>query len=83
MWSPPQADEAVDTAEEIARTGLDLLDGLLDAKRIADQVAGIGDLVGTLETGKWASFIGWNADQFDITSYPVAVYGEGRRLFSE
>ncbi|MEE8353147.1 MAG: amidohydrolase family protein [Dehalococcoidales bacterium] len=47
------------------------------------EIAGIGDLVGTLEAGKWASFIGWNADPFDITSYPVAVYGEGRRLFSE
>ncbi len=47
------------------------------------EITGIGDLVGTLETGKWASFIVWNADPFDITSYPVAVYGEGRQLFSE
>jgi hypothetical protein len=33
--------------------------------------------------GKWASFIGWNSDPFDLASYPVAVYGEGQRLFSE
>ncbi len=43
---------------------------------------GLQDVLGTLEQGKWASFICWNGDPFDLASYPSAVYGEGRRLFS-
>ena len=46
------------------------------------QIIGIADRVGTLEKGKWASFICWNGDPFDLTSYPVAVYGEGQLLYS-
>ena len=38
---------------------------------------------GTLDKGKWASFIGWNGDPFDLTKYPVAVYGEGELLYKE
>ena len=33
-------------------------------------------------TGKWASFTCWNGDPFDLTAYPVAVYGGGELLFS-
>jgi imidazolonepropionase-like amidohydrolase len=44
---------------------------------------GIDDRIGTLAKGKWASFICWNGDPFDLSSYPVAVYGEGKLLFSE
>jgi imidazolonepropionase-like amidohydrolase len=46
------------------------------------RILGIDDRVGTIEKGKWASFICWNGDPFDLTSYPVAVYGEGELLFS-
>ena len=46
------------------------------------QIIGIADRVGTLEKGKWASFICWNGDPFDLTSYPVAVYGEGELLYA-
>ncbi len=41
----------------------------------------IEDRVGTLETGKWASFICWNGDPFDLSCYPVQVYGEGKLLY--
>ena len=44
---------------------------------------GLQDRVGTLAKGKWASFIAWNGDPFDIASYPAAVYGEGEMLFSD
>lgn len=44
---------------------------------------GIEDRLGTLEKDKWASFICWNGDPFDLESYPVAVYGEGRLLHRE
>jgi len=47
------------------------------------KIIGIQDRVGTLEKGKWASFVGWNGDPFDMANYPVAVYGEGELLFSE
>jgi imidazolonepropionase-like amidohydrolase len=47
------------------------------------ELIGIHRMLGTLDKGKWASFVCWNGDPFDITSYPVAVYGEGQLLFSE
>jgi imidazolonepropionase-like amidohydrolase len=46
------------------------------------RLLGIDDRLGTLEKGKWASFICWNGDPFDLASYPVAVYGEGQLLYS-
>jgi imidazolonepropionase-like amidohydrolase len=47
------------------------------------EILGVDDVLGTLEKGKWASFAGWNGDPFDVTRFPVAVYGEGRALFAE
>jgi imidazolonepropionase-like amidohydrolase len=44
------------------------------------EILGIDDRLGTLEPGKWASFICWNGDPFDLASYPTAVYAEGRWL---
>jgi imidazolonepropionase-like amidohydrolase len=46
------------------------------------KILGIDDRLGTLEKGKWASFVCWNGDPFDLTRYPVAVYGEGELLYS-
>ena len=46
------------------------------------EILGVGKQLGTLEKGKWASFIGWNGDPFSLESHPVAVYGEGRALFT-
>jgi imidazolonepropionase-like amidohydrolase len=47
------------------------------------EILGIDRFLGTLDQGKWASFVGWNGDPFDLTKHPVAVYGEGKRLYSE
>ena len=47
------------------------------------EILGIDDRLGTLAPGKWASFIGWNGDPFDLAAYPVAVYGEGKQLYAE
>ncbi len=38
---------------------------------------GLQDRLGTLEKGKWASFVCWKVDPFDLAGYPEAVYGEG------
>ena len=45
------------------------------------RILGIDKQLGTLAKGKWASFICWNGDPFDLTNYPVAVYGEGNLLY--
>lgn len=42
---------------------------------------GIDKKVGTLKKGRWASFTCWNGDPFDLSAYPVAVFGEGRCLY--
>jgi imidazolonepropionase-like amidohydrolase len=45
------------------------------------RILGIDKFLGSLSRGKWASFICWNGNPFDITKYPEAVYGEGNMLF--
>ena len=47
------------------------------------RILGIDDRLGTLQRGKWASFICWSGDPFNLASYPQAVYGEGNLLYSE
>jgi len=47
------------------------------------RILGIDDRLGTLQRGKWASFICWSGDPFNMASYPKAVYGEGQLLYSE
>jgi imidazolonepropionase-like amidohydrolase len=47
------------------------------------KILGIDKILGSLQKGKWASFTCWNGDHFDLTSYPLAVYGEGELLFSD
>jgi len=46
------------------------------------RILGIDKQLGTLAKGKWASFICWRGDPFDLTNYPIAVYGEGNLLYS-
>ena len=46
-------------------------------------ILGVDDRLGTLEAGKWASFIGWNGDPFDLTAYPVLAMGEGKEVFKD
>jgi imidazolonepropionase-like amidohydrolase len=46
-------------------------------------ILGISRVLGTLAKGKWASFIGWSGDPFDLTAYPSAVFGEGELLYAD
>lgn len=46
------------------------------------EILGISDILGTLEPGKWASFVCWNGDPFSLESMPVAVYAEGELIYS-
>ena len=65
------------------RAGLSKQQGIELVSRMNARKLGIDDRLGILEKGKWASFICWNGDPFDLASYPVAVYGEGELLFSD
>jgi imidazolonepropionase-like amidohydrolase len=47
------------------------------------EILGVQKHLGSLEKGKWASFTAWNGDPFDLTAFPVAVYGEGSVLHAE
>ena len=65
------------------RCGLDKNQALAIITKNNAEILGIGRELGTLEAGKWASFICWNGDPFDLTSYPVAIYAEGKQIYSE
>ena len=62
------------------RQGLSRQKALEILSRQNAELLGLQEVLGTLEQGKWASFVCWSGDPFDLASYPVAVYGEGERL---
>jgi imidazolonepropionase-like amidohydrolase len=64
------------------RAGLSKQQAIELISRRNSKILGLDDRLGTLEKGKWASFVCWNGDPFDLTSYPVAVYGEGQLLYA-
>jgi imidazolonepropionase-like amidohydrolase len=64
------------------RAGLSKQQAIELISRRNSKILGIDDRLGTLEKGKWASFVCWNGDPFDLASYPVAVYGEGQLLYA-
>ena len=64
------------------RAGLSKQQAIELISRRNAKILGLDDRLGTLEKGKWASFVCWNGDPFDLASYPVAVYGEGELLYS-
>lgn len=65
------------------RCGYDRQQAIELVTRKSAEILGVADRLGTLARGKWASFSCWNGDPFDITCYPVAVYGEGRLVFED
>lgn len=65
------------------RAGLSKQQAIELVSRMNARILGIDDRLGTLEKGKWSSFICWSGDPFDLASYPVAVYGEGELLFPD
>lgn len=65
------------------RCGLTKQQALEIITRKNAKILGLDKVLGTIERGKWASFVCFNGDPFDMTRHPVAVYGEGERLYSE
>lgn len=47
------------------------------------KILGIDRLLGSLQPERWASFVCWNDDPFQLGSYPIAVFGEGQLLFAD
>jgi imidazolonepropionase-like amidohydrolase len=65
------------------RAGLTKQQALEMITRQNADILGLTSILGSLQKGRWASFVCWNGDPFDLTRYPVAVYGEGALVFSE
>jgi imidazolonepropionase-like amidohydrolase len=63
------------------RVGLSKQQAIEVITRQNAEVLGIADVLGSLEAGKWASFVCWNGDPFSLESYPVAVYAEGQEIY--
>ena len=65
------------------RCGLNRQDAIEIITRRNSQILGVSDILGTLDKGKWASFSCWNGDPFDVSRYPVLVFGEGAVVYEE
>jgi len=65
------------------RAGLSKEQALAIITRQNAEILGIGDRVGTLAAGKWASLVCWSGDPFSLESHPVAVYAEGEQVVAE
>ena len=65
------------------RLGLSRQQAIEIVTRKNARILGIDGFLGTLDKGKWASFIGWNGDPLDLCAHAVAVWGEGQRLYGE
>jgi imidazolonepropionase-like amidohydrolase len=65
------------------RLGLSKQEAIELVSRKNAEILEIDDRLGSLEKGKWASMSCWNGDPFDMTAYPVRVYGEGSVLYEE
>ena len=62
------------------RHGLDRRQAIGIVTSANARILGLQRRLGTLEPGRWASFACWSDDPFDLSSLPVAVYGEGKLL---
>ena len=65
------------------RVGLSKQQAIEIVTRRNAAVLGIGRILGSLEKGKWASFVCWNGDPFDLTAHPVAVFAEGELVYGD
>ena len=69
------------TLRHFLRCGLSKQDAVELVTRKNAKILGIDRTLGTLQKGKWASFVCWNGDPFDLSRHPVAVYAEGEAIY--
>ncbi len=46
-------------------------------------ILGVNDVLGSIESGKWASFVVWSGDPFSLDSYPIMVVAEGKIIYED
>ncbi|MDH4204498.1 MAG: amidohydrolase family protein [Desulfobacteraceae bacterium] len=63
------------------RAGLSKQQAIELISRCNAEILGVDRMLGTLRKGRWASFVCWNGDPFDLTRYPVAVFAEGSQVY--
>jgi imidazolonepropionase-like amidohydrolase len=63
------------------RAGLSKQQALELISRRNAEILGVDRMLGTLRKGRWASFVCWNGDPFDLTRYPVTVFAEGSQVY--
>lgn len=63
------------------RAGLSKQQAVELISRCNAEILGLDRMLGTLRKGRWASFVCWNGDPFDLTRYPVAVFAEGLQVY--
>ena len=64
------------------RAGMSKQGAIELATRRNARILGLERKLGTLERGKWASFVCWTGDPFDIGNHPAAVYAEGKPVWA-
>ena len=67
----------------LRRLGLSKEQCISKITKEAAEILNMGQGLGTLEKGKLASLVCWNGDPFNLDSYPVAVWAEGKRVLEE
>lgn len=65
------------------RAGLSKQQAVELISRCNAEILGLDRMLGTLRKGRWASFVCWNGDPFDLTRYPVAVFAEGLQVYPD
>ncbi|KPJ77064.1 MAG: hypothetical protein AMJ54_09270 [Deltaproteobacteria bacterium SG8_13] len=65
------------------RAGMSKQQAIELVTRCNARILGIEKVLGSLARGKWASFVGWSGDPFDMTAHPAAVFGEGELLYAD
>ena len=65
------------------RLGVSKAECISRVTKSAAKILRVQQDLGSLETGKLASFVCWSGDPFMLESHPVAVYAEGELVFKE
>lgn len=71
------------TLRHFLRCGLTKQDAIELVTRRNAKVLGVDDRLGTLTRGRWASFVGWTGDPFDLANHASAAWGEGEKVYSD
>ncbi len=69
------------TLRHFLRMGLSRSEAIAILTKSNAEILGVDKFLGTLQKGKWASFTCWNGDPFELTAFPLSVFGEGKLVY--